>query len=59
MCDQCGKRFKQKWALNIHRKSHMRVRAHECGICHKAFVNLKDLQRHSFTHAGKPVDLWD
>lgn len=53
MCDQCGKRFKLKWALSVHRRSHLPVRQFECGMCSKAFVNNKDLQRHSLVHAGK------
>ncbi|KAL1491942.1 hypothetical protein ABEB36_012459 [Hypothenemus hampei] len=51
MCDQCGRRFKLKWALSVHRRSHSNIRPHACNICPKTFVNLKDLQRHLLIHS--------
>lgn len=53
MCDQCGKRFSRKWALSIHRKSHLNLKPHSCEVCCKSFVNLKDLRRHMRVHSGK------
>lgn len=53
MCDQCGKRFKLKWALTVHRKIHSHLRPHKCANCSKAFVNAKDLHRHELIHSGK------
>lgn len=52
MCDQCGKRFKLKWALNVHRRSHSAIRPYVCNICEKAFANGKDLLRHELIHSG-------
>ncbi|KAL1502669.1 hypothetical protein ABEB36_007782 [Hypothenemus hampei] len=51
MCDQCGRRFKLKWALSVHRRSHSNIRPHACNIYPKTFVNLKDLQRHLLIHS--------
>lgn len=53
MCDQCGKRFKLKWALTVHKRSHLKIRPHQCGNCMKTFVNAKDLGRHKLIHIGK------
>lgn len=52
MCDQCGRRFKLKSALSVHRKSHLNIRPHVCNVCQKSFVNHKDLQRHDLIHSG-------
>lgn len=50
MCDQCGKRFKLKWALTVHKRSHLKIRPHQCTNCLKTFVNAKDLGRHKLIH---------
>lgn len=52
MCEQCGNKFKQKWALTVHRRSHVRKRDFVCKICSKAFINNKDLKRHETIHLG-------
>ena len=53
MCDQCGKRFKLKSTLTMHRKIHSQVRPYKCLKCTKAFYILKDLVRHNLIHLGK------
>lgn len=52
MCDECGKRFKLKNALTVHRRSHMRLRPHKCSDCCKTFINSKELRRHQLIHQG-------
>lgn len=52
MCDECGKRFKLKWALTVHRRSHQRMRAYQCITCSRSFTNEKDMQRHQLIHLG-------
>lgn len=53
MCEQCGKRFKLKWALTVHNRSHIRLRPHKCLSCARTFVNAKDLHRHELIHSSK------
>lgn len=53
MCDLCGKRYKQKWALTVHKSSHLRGKTFECITCFKSFNYSKDLRRHSLIHVGK------
>lgn len=52
MCEQCGKKFGNKWALVAHRKCHNPDRPYNCQNCTKSFAKIKDLKRHNLTHLG-------
>ena len=62
--DGCNKRFKRKFTLNEHIKTHTGVRPYPCTHpgCDSKFSTSGNLKRHQFTHSGErpfecPMDL--
>lgn len=56
MCEECSKKFVNKWALVSHRKCHSQERPHTCQHCKKSFTNIKDLRRHEVIHLGNFIE---
>lgn len=40
ICEQCGKDFREEYALNHHYLVHKETREHICGICSKGYGNF-------------------
>ena len=50
-CDQCGKRFKSNFALNMHTSTHASSeKTYECKVCGKGFKEKTDLETHMGQH---------
>lgn len=54
-CDSCGKRYKQKSHLLVHRRTHDGIRPFVCDFepCGKAFVTNSALRAHLRVHSGE------
>lgn len=48
-CDICDKRFKQKWEVAVHKRTHF-APAFECEICSKKFTQTSHLNAHRKKH---------
>ncbi|KAL2835859.1 fungal-specific transcription factor domain-containing protein [Aspergillus pseudoustus] len=46
----CSRRFKRREHLSRHRLNHQPRKIHQCHVCHKDFVRLDLLQRHTRRH---------
>ena len=46
LCDLCGKSFKYKPYLTIHRNSHFGFKAYQCKICEKRFMGAESCRKH-------------
>ncbi|XP_052025498.1 zinc finger protein 226-like isoform X1 [Apodemus sylvaticus] len=53
VCEQCGKAFNCRSALNVHRKVHTRDRPYNCETCGSAFSQASHLQDHQRIHTGE------
>ncbi|XP_078473635.1 sal-like protein 1 [Lampetra planeri] len=49
-CDICGKRFPYQSALDIHYRSHTKVRPFICPICNRGCTTKSNLKQHILTH---------
>ncbi|OQS06003.1 hypothetical protein THRCLA_01926 [Thraustotheca clavata] len=51
----CGKRFKRKFTLQEHEKTHSGIRPYACPVpgCNRHFSTSGNLSRHTFTHTGE------
>nr|CAD7607923.1 unnamed protein product [Timema genevievae] len=49
-CEECGKRFTEKYNLITHSLIHSGLRPHKCDECGKCFIQKGDLTKHSLTH---------
>ncbi|XP_036953016.1 gastrula zinc finger protein XlCGF42.1-like [Acanthopagrus latus] len=57
VCTICGKSFKIRKYLQIHRKIHTGVKPHSCKYCGREFVCGSSLKRHLRVHTGeKPYE---
>ena len=45
-CDQCDKKYTNKWSLNRHMKFHDNPDQSTCGICNKIFSAVANLKQH-------------
>uniref|UniRef100_A0A8C6G594 Zinc finger protein 61 n=1 Tax=Mus spicilegus TaxID=10103 RepID=A0A8C6G594_MUSSI len=52
-CEQCGKVFTCRSALNVHVKVHTRERPYNCETCGSAFSQASHLQDHQRLHTGE------
>ena len=52
-CDLCSKRFKRRYDLKKHRRTHTCEKPYECEICHKQFTQSSSLARHRRIHTGE------
>ncbi|XP_051017742.1 zinc finger protein 226-like [Acomys russatus] len=52
-CEQCGKYFSCRSALNVHFKVHTRERPYNCEACGSAFSQASHLQDHQRLHTGE------
>lgn len=52
-CEQCGKAFNCRSALNVHLKVHARERPYNCETCGSAFNQASHLQDHQRIHTGE------
>ncbi|XP_077153860.1 uncharacterized protein LOC143816847 [Ranitomeya variabilis] len=52
-CSKCGKCFKQKQNLIIHRRTHAGEKPFSCSECGKRFNQKSSLVRHHRTHTGE------
>ena len=53
MCDLCGRGFRQKSQLRLHKKRHLGDKKYDCTFCSSKFITKGDLQRHIKSHLGK------
>ncbi|KDO19314.1 hypothetical protein SPRG_14706 [Saprolegnia parasitica CBS 223.65] len=53
--DGCNKRFKRKFTLQEHEKTHSGIRPYTCPVpgCDRHFSTSGNLSRHTFTHTGE------
>ncbi|XP_067636554.1 zinc finger protein 11-like isoform X2 [Eurosta solidaginis] len=52
-CDICGKHFKTKPVLNLHKIIHSGEKPHNCGFCEMRFAQATSLRQHMRTHTGE------
>ncbi|XP_067636584.1 zinc finger protein ZFP2-like [Eurosta solidaginis] len=52
-CEICGKHFKKKWDLKIHKLFHSGEKPHKCDFCEKRFIKATYLSEHLRTHTGE------
>ena len=54
MCDQCAKRFKTRYRLNIHKKQHGGIFKHVCQVCTKGYNQTTQFRFHYARHQNFP-----
>ena len=52
LCSECGKSFKRKDRLKIHKQIHTGVKSFKCNMCEKFFSRKDILKEHSRVHIG-------
>lgn len=51
-CDVCGRSFKQRYEMRIHRRTHTGERPFSCEVCGKSFMRSSGLTVHMRIHTG-------
>ncbi|XP_051809150.1 zinc finger protein 599-like [Acanthochromis polyacanthus] len=52
-CDFCGKKFKDKYQMKRHQKTHTGVKPYACNFCGKRFCQISSLKYHIRIHTGE------
>jgi len=52
-CKICGTRQFTKWALTVHRKTHLAMKPLSCQFCGKGFCHFGHLRLHIIQHIGE------
>lgn len=52
-CKHCPARFKYKYRLKLHEKTHADRKPYSCDICSKKFVKTRSLEKHMLSHTGE------
>ena len=53
--DICGKSFKSKYYLKVHKRIHSSKTLYNCDACYKNFPWKSSLERHQLTHSGLKI----
>ena len=55
VCEKCGKSYSIKWDLELHKRTHSRIRPFPCtvGDCQQRFSQKRYLKRHMATHKSE------
>lgn len=52
-CPECGKCFRHRSVLELHKRIHSKEKIYPCEVCGKTFNSRKNLSVHLFIHSGK------
>ncbi len=52
-CDQCDYSTDRKYSLQVHLRTHSKIKPYVCTFCEKSFARSSDKTRHEKIHQGK------